>query len=99
MEDTIDKVHDLAQTSLEGSCDMFVHEDFSNVDYDSVRSNPLDHSHASPLCSLSSPSAKYYIYVPINNPIICDANVFDVLGRNVGDYLSLGCFRGYNSLD
>jgi len=51
------------------------------------------------------PSPEYYIDVPVDNPIICNAtmdlgyedNVLDMSGRNVYDYISLGYFRGYNS--
>ena len=55
-----------------------------------------------------SPSPKYYIYMPIDNPMICDGkidlsyenNLFNMLGGNVDNFMSLGYFSGYNpSLD
>ena len=47
---------------------------------------------------------EYYIDVPISNPMIFYANVdlgyedkeFNLLGRTVDDYVSLGYFRGYD---
>ena len=52
--DTFDKVHDLVETPLEGSCDVFVHKDFPSLDSNIVLPNPLNHSYASPLYSLFS---------------------------------------------
>jgi len=72
--------------------------------HDVVLPNPLDHSHVSSTCSQPSISPKYSLDAPIDNPKICDSNVdlsyedsdFSVLGGNVDDYVSLGCFRGYD---
>jgi len=63
-------VHDLVKALLEGSRDVFVHKDFPNLGCDIVLPNHIDHSHASPLCYLSSPFLEYYLDVPIENPII-----------------------------
>ena len=67
-----------------------------------VLTNPFDHSHVLPICSLSSPSPEYYIDVPIDNPMICNGNVdlgyennmFNILGGNVDNFVSLGYFSG-----
>jgi len=94
-------VHDhLAETPLEGSCNVFIYEESPTLSFDD--------SALPNLCSFPSPSPKYHNDVPIDNPIICDANVdlgyednmFDVLGGNINDFLPLGYFSGYNtSLD
>jgi len=95
-------VHDLDKTPLEGSYDVFMHKEFPSLGFDdSVVLSLLHHSHVSPMCSLPSPSPEYYIDKPIDNPMICDANVdlgykdnlFNILGGNVDDYPSLGYFR------
>jgi len=39
-----DEVHDLVKNPLEGSCDVFMHENFPSLGYDSVLPNPVDHS-------------------------------------------------------
>ena len=65
-KDPLDKVHDLAETPLEGSHNLFVHKDFPNLGfYDSVLLNSLDHSHASPLCSLPSQSPTIILMCPL----------------------------------
>ena len=73
-----------------------------------VLPNPFGHSHVSPMCSQPFSSPKYYFYVPIDNPMICDSNgnlgyednILNVLGGNVANFLSLGYFSGYDaSLD
>ena len=77
---------------------MFVHKAFPSLGCDIIFPNPLDHSYVSPMWSLPSPSTEYCIDVPIDNPIICDANVdlgngnnmFNMLGGSVDDYVSLG---------
>jgi len=75
-EDTLDEVYDPDKPPLEGSRDVFVHEESPSLGFnDSVLPNPLDHSHASPLCSLSSPSPEHYIDAPVDNIMICDANM------------------------
>jgi len=103
-EGNFDKVNNPAETPLKGSCDMFMHEDFHSLGFDSILPNPLNHSHASPLCSLPSHSLEYYIDVPISNPMFCNTivdlcyavNIFSVLGANVDCYVSLGYTRGYD---
>jgi len=97
-------VHDLVETLLEGRTAVFMHEEFTSLGCNNVLPNPLDHSHASPLCSLPSPSSKYYIYMPIDYHMICDANVdldcednvFGVLSGSVDNFVSLGYLRGYD---
>ena len=66
LEDIFDATHDVAKTTLERLHDVFVHEESPSLGFDSsVLPNPLNHSHASPLCSLPSPSAEHYIDMPI----------------------------------
>jgi len=108
-EDTFDKVHDLVETPLEGSHDVLVHDWSPGLGFDdNVFPNLLDHFHISPICSLPPLSPEYYIDVPIDNPKICDSNVYlghasktlNLLGGNVDSFLSLGYFCGYDaSLD
>ena len=102
-EDTLSAVHNLVNTHLEGSHDVFMHVQPPSLGFDNnVLLNSLDHSHASPLCSLPSHSPEYYIDVPIDYPMIFNANndlgyennVCDVLGWNSNNFMSLGYFRG-----
>jgi len=102
-KDILDEVHDLVEIPLEGSCDVFKHEKSPSLGCQGDLLNPLDHSHASPLCSQPSPSLEYYIDVPSGNRMICGAvmdlgheNMFSMLVWNVDDYVFLGCFRGYD---
>ena len=61
-EDTLEEVYNLIETPLEESRDVFVPKDSPNLGFDNnVLPNLLDHAHASPLCSLPSSSAEYYI--------------------------------------
>jgi len=100
-EDILDEVSDLVETTLEGSRDVFMHEESPSPGCNNVLPNPLDHSH---VCSLPSQSPQYYLDEPINNFLMCDANVslgfvnnmFSILSGNVDDYVSLGCFRGHD---
>ena len=71
-KDSFDEVHDLAETPLEGSHDVFMHEEFPSFNYDNILPNCLDHSYAFPLCSLATPSPEHYIDALIDNPMICD---------------------------
>jgi len=56
------------------------------------------------MCSQLSSSLEYYFDVPIDNLLICDANVdfghddnsFDVLDGNVDNFLFLSYLSGYN---
>jgi len=67
-------VHVLVETPLERSSDVFMREGFLSLGCNNVLSNPLDHSHVSPICSLPAPSPKYHIDMPIENPMIFYAN-------------------------
>ena len=57
--------------------------------------NPLDHSHISIICSQLSHFLEYYTDASIDNPMFCYANVdlgcedniFDVLGRNIDNFM------------
>ena len=64
--------------------------------------NPLDYSHASPMCSQPLIFPKYYINEPISNPMIFDANndLVNMVSENVDNFLSVGYFCRYDaSLD
>jgi len=108
-EDIFDKVHDLVEIPLEGSRDVFMHTESPSHGFDYiVLPNPLDHSHISSTCPQPSISPEYSLDVPNDNPMIFDANIdlgyedkmFNVLGENADNFLSLGYFSGYNaSLD
>ena len=94
---------DLAEIPLEGSCDLFQHEESPSLGCPNDLLNPFDYSHASTLCSLPSPSLEYYIDMPIGNPIIYRAatdlgyeNMFSMLDWNIDNYVFLGYFRGYD---
>jgi len=97
-------VHDLNKTHVEGLQDVFMHEESPSRGFDDiVLSNPLDHSHASSMCSPPSVSPEYSLDAPIDNPKICDANVdlgyednaFSMLGGNADNYVSIGYLRGW----
>jgi len=99
-------VHDLDKTSLEGSRDVFMNEESHSLDFDDiVLPNPVDHSHGSPVYLQPPLSPKYYLDMPINNPMICNANVdlgyedsmFDMLGGNIDNFKSLGYFSKHNA--
>jgi len=102
LEGTFDEVHDLARTPLEGCHDVFIHEDSPSLGYDYVIPNPLDHSHVSTTCSQPSSSPEFDLDVPIDSYEICDSNIdlgnedemFNMLGGNVANFLSLGYFSG-----
>ena len=76
---------------------MFMHEESPSLGFD-------DHSYVFSMCSLPSSSPEYYLDEPINNFLICDANIdfgyennmFSMLGGNVDDYVFLDYFRGYD---
>ena len=75
-EDIFDKVHDLVETPLEESHDVFMHKESPSLSFDdNVIPNPLDHFYVSPMCSQPSPSPESDIVEPIDNPKICDSNV------------------------
>jgi len=102
-EDILDDVHDLYKTPLEGSRDVFMHKESPSLGFDNnVLHNPLDYSHVSPMYLQPSSSPEYYIDVPIDNPMICNGNVdlgyennmFNILGGNVDNFVSLGYFSG-----
>jgi len=105
-EDTFDDVHDLVETPLEGSCDVFAYKESPSLGfYNLVLPNPLNNSHISPMCSLRSYFPKYYIDMPIDNSIIFSANVnlgyednmSCVLSGNVESFVYLGYFGGYDA--
>jgi len=52
-----------------------MHEESPSLVCNNVLPNPLDHSHVSPMCSLSSVSPECSIDAPIDNPKICDSKV------------------------
>ena len=97
-ENILDEVHDLDKTLLEGSCDLFMHEEFTSLSCNNDLPNPIDDFHVLPICSLPPLSRKCYIDVPIDNPKSCDSKVdlghvvkmFNMLGGNVDNSLSLG---------
>ena len=85
-----------------------MHEESSSLCFNYAFPNPLDHTHVSPTCSQPSISPEYSLEAPIRNPKICDSNVdlghavkmFNMLGGNIDNFLSLGYFCGYDaSLD
>ena len=104
LEDTFDVMHNLVETPLGMSYDVYAHKESSSLNYDNILSNPLGHSDVDPMCSQRSSSLKYYFDEPIDDPMICDSNVdldyesntFDVLGGNVDNFLSLRHFSGYD---
>ena len=69
-EDTFDEVQDLVEIPLEWPYAVFKHEEPTSLVCPSVLPKPLDYSHTSPLCSLSSPPPKYYFDAPIGNLMI-----------------------------
>jgi len=104
-ENTLEELHYLIETPLDGSRDVFVHKDFPNLDFNNIiYATTIYHSHVSPIYSLPSPSPEYYLAELIGNPIIYDTNIdlgyedntFSVFGGNVDDCVSLGYFRGYD---
>ena len=64
-EDTLDVVHNLVNTPLEGSPDVFMHEESPSLDCASVLLNPLHHSYTFPLCSLPSFFFDYVLMCPL----------------------------------
>jgi len=88
-EDTLEAVHDLVKTPLEGSRDVFMHEESPSLGFDDcVFPNCLDHSHVSHMYLQPSPSPKYDIVEPVDNPKICDSNVD--LGHEENEFNMLG---------
>jgi len=93
-EETLDVVHDLSRTPLEGLHNVFMHAESNSLSFDNfVHPNRLDQSHISLIHLQPSPSPEHYTDVPIDNPMICDANVdlgykdnmFSMLGGSVND--------------
>ena len=105
-KDAFDVMHNLVETPLEVSCDECVHEDSSIPNSNYVILNSLDHSHISTICSQPSSFPEFNFDVPIDNSTICNSNVdldyednvFDMLGGNVANSLSLGYFSGCDAL-
>ena len=107
LEHTLDVVHNLVNTPLEGCRYECVQRSLLALVL-IMFFNLFDHSRVSPTCSQPSISPEYYIDEPISHPKICDSNVdfghevkmFNMLGGNVNNVLFLGCFCGYDaSLD
>ena len=99
-------MHDLDETPLEGSHDVFMHEKSSSLAFDNIAlPNPLDHTYVSPTCSQPFIFPEYSLDAPIDNPKICDSNVslghevkmFSMLDGNVDNFLSLGCVCRYDA--
>ena len=98
-------MHDLDETPLEGSHDVFMHEKSSSLAFDNIAlPNPL-HTHVSHTCSQPSISPEYSLDAPIDNHKICYSNVdlgfvdnmFNMHGGNVGNSLFLEYFYGYDA--
>ena len=105
LEDTLAVEHNLVNTPLEGSRYECVHEESSSLCFNYAFPNPLDHTHVFPVYSEPPISLEYSLDAPIDNPKICDANnglgyednMFNMLGGNVDNFLSLGYFCGYDA--
>jgi len=107
-ENTLEELHDLVSTPLEGCRYECVHKGSSSPGCNNFLPNPLDHFHVFLTCSQPSPSSEYDVVEPISNHMICDSNIdlgykdniFNMLGRSVDNFHSLGYFCGYHaSLD
>ena len=104
-EDTLDVVHNLVNTPLEGCHYECVHKESASLCFNYAFPNPLDHTHVFPTCSQPPISPKCYIDTPIENPKIFYANVdlgsmdnmFNMLGGNVEIFFSPGYFYGYDA--
>jgi len=99
-------MHNLVDTLLEGCREVFVHERSPSLAYYNIIPNSLEHSLVSTLCSppsLSSPELD--LDVPNDISMFCDFNVdmgyennmFNMLGGNVENFVSLGYLCGYNA--
>jgi len=106
MGDTVEEVHNLVYTPLEGCRDLFVHKGSSSLSFENVLSNPLEHAHVSTFSSQPSSSSPEYTYdVPNDNFELSDANVdlgnedhvFQLLGGNNEHFESLGLLCGYDA--
>jgi len=104
--DTVEEVHNLVYTPLEGCRDLFVHGGSSSLSYENVFPNLLEHAHVSTFSSQpSSSSPELAFEVPISIYKICDSEVdmgneeymFNVLGGNVYSLESLGSLCGYDA--
>ena len=69
-DDTFDREHNLVDTPLEGCWDLFVHVGSSNLSYENVLPNPLEHAHVSIVSSPPSSSSPYVSYVSMMPPLI-----------------------------
>ena len=106
--DIFNEVHDLVSTSFEGCRCECVLEESPSLCFNYAFPNLLEHSHVPPMCSQPSVSPEYSLDVPVDNSMIFNANIdlgyedkmFNILGGNVDNFLSLGYFSWYNaSLD
>jgi len=83
---------------------LFTYKESPSLGCNNVFPTLLDHSHVSPICSLSPPTPKYYLDALVDNFMIYNANVdlsnennlFSMLNGNVDEYVSLCYFRGYD---
>jgi len=98
-KDISDAVHDLDKTPLEGSPDVFTHEDSQS---------PLSFpcftyffiTLSFPLSTTLVRLLKILCFFYTDNDLGYEDNMFNMLGRNIDNFMSLGYFSGYNaSLD
>ena len=91
-EDILDEAHDLDEAPLEGSRDVFMHEESPWLGFDDIAlPNPLEHTHVSPTCSQPSISPECSLDAPVDNHNICDSNVDLGLEDNEFNVLGGGC--------
>jgi len=64
LEGNFDEMHDLARTPLKGHHNVFVREESSSLGSNYIIPIPIEHSHASLMCSQPSFSPEYSIDVP-----------------------------------
>jgi len=104
--DTVEEVHNLVYTPLEGCRDIFFHEGSSSLTYENVLPNPLEHAHVYTFSSPPSSSSLEYAYdVPNDISEISDSNadlgnkdpVPNLLGGNNENVESLGSLCGYDA--
>ena len=106
LEAILDEVHHLDEIPFGGVTWCVYEWGVSSLGFDdNVLPEPLDHSHMSPMCSQPSISPEYSLDTPIDNLKIYDSNVdlgsvdnmFNMLGGNVDNFLSLWYVFGYDT--